>query len=181
MNNASMGASPFLATVPNETVATQALAQFIAAAGTALDTNPKIAHDCIMRAIALLQSSVSSPAPSAARTGGLAMWQARRVSTYISANLHARICLDDLAAILHLSAGHFCRAFRQTFGQTPMSYVTNRRIHRAQELLLRSREPLAEVALQCGLNDQPHFTKVFRRSVGVPPGAWRRRHVTPLS
>jgi AraC-like DNA-binding protein len=59
--------------------------------------------------------------------------------------------------------------------------VTSRRGIRAQELLIRSREPLAQIALRCGLSDQSHFTRVFRRLVGVTPGAWRRQHATLLS
>jgi AraC-like DNA-binding protein len=181
MDHESIGPIPFTGTVPSETLATQALTQFIAVAEAAFDANPNVAHDCIMRCIALLQSRVSSSAPLAARTGGLAHWQANRVSAYISANLQARIRAHDLAATLQLSVGHFSRAFRQTFGQAPKSYVTSRRVLRAQELLIRSREPLAQVALQCGLSDQSHFTRVFRRVVGVTPGAWRRQHGMLLS
>jgi AraC-like DNA-binding protein len=182
MDHESIGTIPFTVTVPDQTLATQALTQFIAVAGAALDANRDVAHDCIMRAIALLQSMVGSPpAPSAACTGGLALWQANRVRAYISANLHARIRAHDLAAMLQLSAGHFSRAFRRTFGQAPKSYITSRRVLRAQELLIRSGEPLAQVALQCGLSDQSHFTRVFRRVVGVTPGAWRRQHGTLLS
>jgi AraC-like DNA-binding protein len=44
----------------------------------------------------------------------------------------------------------------------------------AQSLMLTSREPLCEIALRCGLYDQPHFTRVFRRIVGETPNAWRR-------
>jgi AraC-like DNA-binding protein len=176
-----MGAIPFTVTVPGETLGAQALTQLIAVAGAALDANPNVAHDCILRAIALLKSQVCSPAPSAARTGGLALWQANRVRAYISANLQARIRAHDLAAMVQLSVGHFSRAFHQTFGQAPKSYITSRRVLRAQELLIRSREPLAQVALRCGLSDQSHFTRVFRRVVGVTPGAWRRQHATLLS
>jgi AraC-like DNA-binding protein len=181
MDHESIEAIPLTVTVSSETPAAQALTQFIAVAGAALDANPNVAHECILRAIALLQSRVGSPTPPAARTGGLALWQAKRVSAYISANLQSRIRAHDLAAMLQLSVGHFSRAFHQTFGQAPKSYVTSRRVLRAQELLICSREPLAQVALRCGLSDQSHFTRVFRRLVGVTPGAWRRRHATLLS
>jgi len=33
---------------------------------------------------------------------------------------------------------------------------------------------LAEIAAICGFADQSHFTRVFTRSVGISPGAWRR-------
>jgi AraC family transcriptional regulator len=162
--------------------ATRALSQFIAIAGAALEMNPNIALDCILRATSLLQSKVNGPTVGAGvRRGGLAPWQARRVSSHISANISARIRVQDLAGLLQLSTGHFCRAFRETFGEPPMSYIMSRRIHRAQELLIRSRESLAQVALECGLSDQSHFTRVFRRIAGMTPSAWRRQHVIPPS
>ena len=41
-------------------------------------------------------------------------------------------------------------------------------------MLLGSALSLAEVALACGFADQSHFTRVFTRTVGTSPGAWRR-------
>jgi AraC family transcriptional regulator len=162
--------------------ATRALSQLIAIAGAALEMNPNIALDCILRATSLLQSKLNGPdVGSAARRGGLAPWQARRVSSHISANLRARIRVQDLAGLLQVSPGHFCRAFRETFGEPPVSYIMSRRIHRAQELMIRSHEPLAHIALECGLSDQSHFTRVFRRVVGTTPSTWRRQHAIPRS
>lgn len=175
------------ATLPSlvDNIGSHALTQFITVAGAALDANPNVARDCILRAIALLKSRVNSADISmqsrGAPSGGLALWQSRRVSTYISANLTRTIRLRDLAALLQLSRGHFSRAFRETFGQAPMSYVMNRRIHRAQALLMSSLQPLAEIALECGMTDQSHFTRVFRRLVGMTPGAWRRQNWAPPS
>jgi AraC-like DNA-binding protein len=40
--------------------------------------------------------------------------------------------------------------------------------------MLLTDKSLAEIALECGLADQPHLTKTFRRIVGMSPGAWRR-------
>ncbi|MGJ7519755.1 helix-turn-helix domain-containing protein [Variovorax sp. LT1P1] len=45
---------------------------------------------------------------------------------------------------------------------------------RARELLRASDLPLAEVATACGFADQSHFTRVFSRAEGAPPGHWRR-------
>jgi AraC-like DNA-binding protein len=106
--------------------------------------------------------------------GGLAAWQKRRVTAYIDAHLDGRIRIKDLAGLLKLSAGHFSRAFRSTFGTTAHEYLSRRRIEVAQSLMLTSREPLSAIALRCGLCDQSHFTRVFRRIVGETPHAWRR-------
>ena len=74
-----------------------------------------------------------------------------------------------------LSASHFTRAFKETFGETPLGYVSRQRMRYAQDLMLRSGECLSQIALTCGHCDQSHFTRVFRRKVGMSPRAWRRQ------
>ena len=114
-----------------------------------------------------------------ATRGGLAPWQAKRVAAYIEANINLSIRVADLACIVQLSIAHFFRAFRKSFGQTPLAYVKARRMHHAQVIMLNTREPLSQVALACGMYDQAHFTRVFRKVVGISPSAWRRlRSVT---
>jgi AraC-like DNA-binding protein len=117
------------------------------------------------------------PAGSSSRRvfrGGLASWQARRLVTYIDANLTARVFLGDLARLAGLSNGHLCRAFKQTFGVSAHNYLMRRRIEFAQGAMLKTRMPLSEIALTCGLSDQSHFTRAFRRLTGETPHAWRR-------
>jgi transcriptional regulator GlxA family with amidase domain len=76
--------------------------------------------------------------------------------------------------LANLSRYHFSRAFRQSFEDTPHAYVMRRRIERAQGLMLTSVVPLGQIAVECGLADQAHFTKLFRRLVGESPSVWRR-------
>jgi AraC-like DNA-binding protein len=73
-----------------------------------------------------------------------------------------------------LSAGHFSRTFRNSFGCSPLQYVMRRRMERAQGLMLSTNIPLAQIALDCGLSDQAHFSRLFRRIVGECPREWRR-------
>ena len=82
--------------------------------------------------------------------------------------------LGDLAALVRLSRFHFSRAFKDTFGDTPHRYVLRRRIEHAQGLMLTTKTTLAEIALECGLVDQAHLGRSFRRIVGETPAAWRR-------
>ena len=53
----------------------------------------------------------------------------------------------------------------------PHTYLTQIRINYAKRLL-RAGVPLAEVAILVGFADQSHFTKHFKRIVGVPPGLY---------
>jgi AraC family transcriptional regulator len=153
------------------------LAGLIAAASAALDTDRDTARACIAKAAALLQKGVArgkEEHPSQQR-GGLAPWQAKRVEEYVAGNLGGRIRTTDLAQVAQLSASHFTRAFKETFGETPIGYVARQRMRYAQDLMLRSGECLSQIALTCGHCDQSHFTRVFRRKVGMSPRAWRRQ------
>ncbi|MCR0982349.1 helix-turn-helix domain-containing protein [Roseomonas populi] len=108
--------------------------------------------------------------------GGLAHWQVIRVSRYVEANLGSQLLQKHLAAEVRLSCGHFARSFKQSFGQSPHSFVMERRIERAKVLMLETRASLCDIALSCGLADQAHFSRVFRRLTGSTPLAWRRQH-----
>lgn len=154
----------------------ETLAELIAAASAALDSDRDTARACIAKAAALLQRSPRWSEPHvAARRGGLALWQVKRVESYVADNLGGRIRTTDLAAVAQLSASHFTRAFKETFGETPIDYVARQRMRYAQDLMLRSGECLSQIALTCGHCDQSHFTRVFRRKVGMSPRAWRRQ------
>jgi AraC family transcriptional regulator len=110
----------------------------------------------------------------------LAPWQARRAMEFVEANLAGTIKVEDLARAARLSTSHFSTAFREDFGEPPYAYVVRRRISRAQEMMLLTDEPLAEIAVACGLADQCHLTRLFRRIIGTSPGNWRRaRRVRP--
>lgn len=145
-------------------------AALLTAATLALDSDSDTARTCIQRAAALLGIDLC-----ARPKGGLAPSQARRVRCYIEDNLCVDIRARDLAEIAQLSTSHFFRAFRQSFGETPRSYLMRQRILRAQALMLGSQLSLHDIARECGIGDQPHFTRVFRRVTGMNPNAWRRQ------
>jgi len=106
--------------------------------------------------------------------GCLAPSQLSRVIEFVDANLGRTVRTRDLAASARLSASYFSQTFRASVGQSPHAFVMRRRVERAQELMLGTDKPLSEIALDCGLADQPHLTRLFRRIVGTSPAAWRR-------
>jgi AraC family transcriptional regulator len=182
-----MSTTNFSATQPDATDSTRSNARarretlvgLIEAASAALDSDRDTARACIAKAAAMLKRSTArnpwrEESPEIQR-GGLAPWQARRVASYVTDNLGSRIRTTDLATVAQLSASHFTRAFKETFGETPLGYVSRQRMRYAQELMLRSGECLSQIALTCGHCDQSHFTRVFRRKVGMSPRAWRRQ------
>jgi AraC family transcriptional regulator len=158
------------------------------AVSSALDGERESARRYIERADLFLRSELSAAADGEIailndqRTkpirGGLAPWQIRRVKTHIEANLDATIRVKELAELVKFSSFHFCRAFRDSFGDSPHGYVMRRRVERAQGLMLTTNASLGQIAADCGLADQAHFNRLFRRFVGESPGMWRRARVT---
>jgi AraC family transcriptional regulator len=155
------------------------LASLLATATVALNIDRRVTQNCIRRAAALLGIELSSGGDATTARphlrGGLASWQAKRLRSYIEDNLDSTIRANDLAGVVRLSTSYFFRAFRKTFGETPVDYIMRRRMLRAQELMRKSRVSLSQVALECGMCDQAHFSRTFRRIVGTNPTVWRRQ------
>lgn len=144
-----------------------------------LDDERGTAEDSLRRAAKILDEigATQAPAREAAR-GGLAPWQVRKVTNHVETHLDRPIRNEDLAAIVRLNPSHFGRAFRNSFGEPPHEYVIRRRVERAQGLMLSTGASLSEIALDCGLADQSHLTRLFRRAVGESPRAWRRARLS---
>jgi AraC family transcriptional regulator len=151
------------------------VSKLISAAAATLDSDRASAKACLQRAVELLSVTGEGRPVRAAIRGGLAPWQKRNVTAYVAANIGATIRVSDLARIARLSLGHFFRAYRESFGEPPLAHIARLRIQHAQSLMLRSGASLSQIALDCGMHDQSHFTRVFRRIVGTNPGIWRRQ------
>ena len=109
---------------------------------------------------------------AAARVGRLDSKRLMSALDYMRANLAETVYLDDLAEAVNMSPYHFCRTFRRTTGLAPHQYLIQLRVTKARDMLLRSDTPpkLAGVAQDCGFTDQAHFTRHFKRVVGLTPG-----------
>jgi AraC family transcriptional regulator len=127
-----------------------------------------------------LPASRNAPCAWPAR-GGLAPWQTRRLVAYVRENIGRRVKANDLAALVKLSTNHFQRAFKVSFQQTPARYITQQRMRVAQCLMLCTAYPLSRISLECGLCDQAHFSRLFRRVMGQSPQLWRRQFTTDPS
>jgi AraC-like DNA-binding protein len=84
------------------------------------------------------------------------------------------VTVDELWRDSDLTRSAFTRVFSRLEGRSPRTYVQERRIERAKDLL-RSIRPLSDIALALGFYDQSHFTRVFKHWTGETPAAWRRR------
>lgn len=141
----------------------------------ALEVEPESAPNIALEFVRRIASGVGKPTDA---RGGLAPWQKRRVDRHLRENLEHSIRMSELAREVKLSVSHFCRAFKKSFGETPHAYLLRLRLDLARELMLTTGEPLSQIALSCGLADQAHLSKLFRRAYHDTPNAWRRRNIS---
>jgi len=94
---------------------------------------------------------------------------------WIAAHLDKPLTVARMAAQARMSERSYARHFLEQMGTTPMQWLLNARIRRAQELLESSVAYLDQVAAACGFQSTVTFRSSFRRIAGVSPGDYRRR------
>jgi AraC-like DNA-binding protein len=109
--------------------------------------------------------------------GGLPPGVAQRIREYIDTHLEEKIGLEALATMAGLSMHHFARAFRQSVGMPPHTYLLRRRLTHVERMLRETQMPLSEIALAAGFSDHSHLARHFRRLTGMPPSfaRWKER------
>ncbi|HET6196074.1 MAG TPA: AraC family transcriptional regulator, partial [Acetobacteraceae bacterium] len=138
---------------------------------------PLFTEGWAMQALAYVaRASRSADVMRAPTHSGLASWQLRRAQEMFRADLSTNPSLQRVAEACKLSVSHFSRAFKVSTGVPPHQWLLTARIERARNLLADSATPLVEVADMCGFADQSHFSRIFARTMGTSPGAWRREH-----
>jgi AraC-like DNA-binding protein len=99
----------------------------------------------------------------------------RRVRDHLDRHHAEPITLDTLARLAGMSRFHLVRAFRAAYGDTPIRYLTRRRIARAQDLLRYANLTVTEVCMAVGFSSLSSFSARFAALVGESPSAYQRR------
>lgn len=149
------------------------LGRSMAGALTATDRRRTMLVEGLSVALLALVLDRGPTDPVAAQVRDLDDTQWSAAVEFADASLGSGLDIDTWAAAVGLPTHEFARRFRSRAGSPPYAWFLDRRVHRARQLLLRSRDSLADIALASGFNSQSHFTDVFRRRTGVPPGRWR--------
>ena len=82
--------------------------------------------------------------------------------------------IDELSRTCSRSESQLYRKFKQRFGTSPMDWLRHERINLAKGYLIQSKEQIALVAHKCGYPDPYHFSRDFKRIVGLPPSLFRQ-------
>ncbi|MPS93261.1 MAG: AraC family transcriptional regulator [Comamonas sp.] len=102
--------------------------------------------------------------------------QLKRVQALVADSMEQPLPISVLAAEVQLSAYHFARSFKATYGLTPHQFVLQERMKRARRLLMESGDSIAEIALRVGFGTASHFSQAFSKYWGITPSKLRRQH-----
>ena len=97
----------------------------------------------------------------------------RRARDFIDRNHSEALDVPAMAAAAHMSPSHFSRRFRETYAESPYSYLMTRRIERAQALL-RAGWSVTDACMAVGCTSLGSFSSRFTEIVGVSPSAYRQ-------
>ena len=103
-----------------------------------------------------------------------------RVIDLSTLGVHQRLYAEvlRLARDAGVSRSALARRFTDLIGESPMRYLTNWRIQLAADRLRNGRDPIARIAVDSGYESEAAFNRAFKREVGEPPAAWRKRGAT---
>jgi len=83
--------------------------------------------------------------------------------------------VDDYAALANLSPPQFRRIFRRATSMSPSQFLQNLRLQKASALLRRSQATIESISCAVGYSDPSFFSRTFKKSMGMSPGAYRGR------
>ncbi len=107
--------------------------------------------------------------------GGPGVRKVMEAKVFIEHNFMRPLSVANIAVQYQLNADYFARLFRRLTGFTPYNYIVKCRIDRAKMDLIEGKKPIKEIAETLCFSDVHHFTRVFHRWTGKPPGQFARR------
>ncbi|MFD0715798.1 helix-turn-helix domain-containing protein [Paenibacillus sp. GCM10027626] len=95
---------------------------------------------------------------------------------YINENFNQDIDLPSLAKITGYSYDHFRHIFKDKTGESPLSYIINKRIEHAKKLMLSTDLTMSAISQDCGFSNSSQFSSTFRKLTGLTPSDFKRSH-----
>jgi AraC-like DNA-binding protein len=137
--------------------------------------NPSLQREAVFTSLLSRLIILYGDTPPAPCQMGMQHRGISRARGYIEAYFMQNPSLEELSRVASLSPFHFHRLFLRNIGVSPHQYLIQFRIRKARELLLEGNS-IARVALDLGFADQSHFTRFFKRIIGVAPGRFIQLH-----
>lgn len=94
----------------------------------------------------------------------------------IDAHIYSTISIKELAQLTNMSLSTFKREFMKIYNASPATYIKNKKLAKAADLLLIPELRISDVAYETGFNNVSHFSKSFKQKFGVSPSSYKLNH-----
>ena len=98
----------------------------------------------------------------------------QKILHFIEKHFSEDITLSDLSASANISKSECSRCFKISMGTTPYKYLTEYRLSKAAQLLVKTNEPVGNIAVAVGFHQMSHFGKCFKEKTGYSPKEYRK-------
>ncbi len=98
----------------------------------------------------------------------------KRVEVYVRCNYKRDISLALISGHVGMNRSAFCTWFKRTAGESFVNYLNRFRIEQAEYLLTLPERSVSQICYDCGFGDLPHFSRLFKKQVGLSPSTFRK-------
>ena len=98
----------------------------------------------------------------------------RLAKQYIQQNYMKTISLEEISKFVGFNATYFSTLFKKENGNNFIDYLSEIRMNKAKDLLRETNLNIAVICEQVGYNDLKHFTKSFKKNIGIKPNEYRK-------
>ena len=124
----------------------------------------------------LIRTSSQKKTPKA---GNLQEFYVHEAMMYIERHYNQDISVAQLANWCNLDRSYFGKIFRDTVLVTPQEYIIRYRINSACDLLRNTELSIGDISIQVGYENQLHFSRAFKKVMGIAPREWKKRNMLP--
>jgi len=100
-----------------------------------------------------------------------------RVDTYIRERIAEQLSLTDLCRDLNISRTTLYKCLTDQVSMSFTAYLKDLRLTKSKELLIISRRPVKDIACEVGYRDYNYFSRLFRKTYGITPSGFRKKHM----
>ena len=83
--------------------------------------------------------------------------------------------IDDMAEAVNMGRTMFYENVRRIVGLSPSDFLRQVRMQRARQLIVKSRQSVAQIAYSVGFTDPKYFTKCFKKDTGMTPSEYKEK------
>ena len=98
------------------------------------------------------------------------------IARYMQTHYQEKLSLEELGQVFHMSPKYFSSFFQKHFSRNLTEYVTSIRIECAKKILIESDADMELVSQQAGFSSSSYFIRIFRKSLGLTPGQYRKKY-----